>query len=54
MQMTGNKTRAVFERYNIVSENDLTAAALRLDEAMGKVLGKVAPFRRVAESQMIQ
>ncbi len=33
MQMTGHKARAVFERYNIVSENDLRDAALRLDRA---------------------
>ena len=31
-QMTGHKTRSVFERYNIVSEGDLDAAAKRLDE----------------------
>jgi len=31
MTMTGHKTRSVFERYNIVSDGDLTDAARRLD-----------------------
>ena len=31
MQMTGHKTRAVFERYNIVSSGYLRDAAQRLD-----------------------
>jgi hypothetical protein len=31
MLLTGHKTRAVFERYNIVSPGDLREAARRLD-----------------------
>jgi hypothetical protein len=31
MQMTGHKTRSVFERYNIVSECDLVDAAQKLN-----------------------
>jgi integrase len=31
MLLTGHKTRAVFERYNIVSSGDLREAARRLD-----------------------
>lgn len=37
MQMTGHKTRSVFERYNIVSDGDLRDAARRLDLAAQKL-----------------
>ena len=39
MQMTGHKTRSVFERYNIVSPGDLRDAARRLDERHGHTFG---------------
>ncbi len=34
MQMTGHKTRSVFDRYHIVSDGDLQEAAKRLDQAL--------------------
>jgi hypothetical protein len=37
MQMTGHKTRGVFERYNIVSVGDLRDAGRRLDIAAGTI-----------------
>ena len=54
MQMTGHKTRSVFERYNIVSECDLIDAAKKLNaiqpvrfpavsDPHGHNLGTVAP-----------
>ena len=46
MQMTGHKTRAVFERYDIVCEGDLEAAAERLDSFPAKVSAKVGDQRR--------
>jgi hypothetical protein len=46
MQMTGHKTRSVFERYNIVSAGDLREAAKRLDAVTGTISGTIEPNRR--------
>lgn len=46
MQLTGHKTRSVFERYNVTSGSDLKEAAKKLDaftKAHGHSLGTVAP-----------
>ncbi|NOT28531.1 MAG: site-specific integrase [Acidobacteria bacterium] len=46
MQMTGHKTRSVFERYNIVSAGDLRDAAKRLDAVTGTISGTIEQNRR--------
>jgi hypothetical protein len=44
-QMTGHKTRAVFDRYNIVGGSDLKDAAAKLDAAAKNSVTKTATGR---------
>lgn len=51
MQMTGHKTRSVFERYNVTSGADMKEAAKKLNEfakSAGTVSGTVAPETGIA------
>jgi integrase len=42
MMITGHKTRAMLDRYNIVNDRDLDLAAARMDAHLGTLLGTPA------------
>nr|WP_320014526.1 hypothetical protein [uncultured Desulfobacter sp.] len=42
MTISGHKTRAVFERYNIISEGDLMAAARKQEDSLKNQLGTIS------------
>jgi hypothetical protein len=52
MQLSGHRTRSVFDRYNIVSETDLTDAAAKLNTAHRDSSVTVSPKRAARASRL--
>jgi len=41
MKITGHRTRSVFDRYDITSEEDLAEASRKLQALAGKIAGTI-------------
>ena len=48
MKITGHKTRSVFDRYDITSEEDLSEAARKLQAMTGTIAGTIEEKQPVA------